>query len=67
MEKYGTQATDDNIILRMRFACWISNDTNTHSEYIILMAFHVNKGYENESQRYVIRTLPTLFRATICT
>jgi len=31
---------------------------------IILIAFHVNNGYENASQYYVIRTLPTLFRAT---
>ena len=58
MEKYGTatQATDDKIILSMRFACWISNDTNTHSEYIILIAFHVNNGHENVSQCGVIRT-----------
>jgi hypothetical protein len=32
-EKYGTagQATDDNIIRRMRFACWITKATDTHS------------------------------------
>jgi hypothetical protein len=31
VEKYGTarQATDDNIILRMRFACWITKATDT--------------------------------------
>ena len=40
-EKYGTagQATDDNIIRRMRFACWITKATDTHSEYVILIAF----------------------------
>jgi len=27
------QATDDNIPWRMRFACPISKDTNTHLEY----------------------------------
>jgi hypothetical protein len=34
VEKYGTaiQAGDDNIIRRMRFACWISKTTDTHSE-----------------------------------
>jgi len=34
MEKYGTarQATDNKIIRRMRFACWMSKATNTHSE-----------------------------------
>jgi hypothetical protein len=26
-------------IWRMRFACWIPNATNTHSEYVILIAF----------------------------
>ena len=41
MEKYGTarQATDDNIIRRMRFACWLTKATDTHSEYVILIAF----------------------------
>jgi len=33
------QATDDNIIQRMRFACWITKATDTHSEYLILIAF----------------------------
>jgi hypothetical protein len=41
VEKYGTarQATDNNIIRRMRFACWTTKATDTHSEYIILIAF----------------------------
>jgi len=32
MVKYGTgrQATGDNIIQCMRFACWITDATNTH-------------------------------------
>jgi hypothetical protein len=39
VEKYGRfgQATDDNIIRRMRFACWITKATDTHSEYVILL------------------------------
>jgi hypothetical protein len=39
VEKYGTarQTTDDNIIRRMRFACWITKATDTHSEYVILI------------------------------
>ena len=32
------QATD-NIIRRMRFACWLTKATDTHSEYVILIAF----------------------------
>jgi hypothetical protein len=41
MKKYGTarQATDDNIIWCMHFACWVTKATDTHSEYIILIAF----------------------------
>jgi hypothetical protein len=41
VEKYGTarQAIDDHIIQRMRFACWIPKATNTHPEYVILIAF----------------------------
>ena len=29
----------DNIIRRMRFACWKTNATDTHSEFVILIAF----------------------------
>jgi hypothetical protein len=41
VEKYGTarQATDDNIIRRMRFACYITKATDTHSDCVILTAF----------------------------
>jgi hypothetical protein len=39
--KYCTagQATDDSLIWRMRIACWTTKDTNTHSEYVILIAY----------------------------
>jgi hypothetical protein len=33
------QATNDSVILRMRFACSTTKDTDTQSEYVILMAF----------------------------
>jgi hypothetical protein len=41
VEKCGTakQATDDSIILRMRFACRIIKATDTHTVYVILIAF----------------------------
>ena len=43
MEKCGRagQDTDDNIIQRMRIACWITKATDTHSkyEYVIPDAF----------------------------
>ena len=40
MEKFcrAGQATDDNMV-RMRIACWILKATDTHSEYVILIAF----------------------------
>jgi hypothetical protein len=41
VEKYSSprHATDGNIIRRMRFACWITKATDTHSECVILIAF----------------------------
>jgi len=43
VENNGTagQAIDDNIIGRIRFACWITKaiHTHTHSKYVILIAF----------------------------
>jgi hypothetical protein len=33
------QATDENVIRCMRIAYWIPKATNTHSEYVILIAF----------------------------
>ena len=33
------QATDDSIIRRTRFACWIRKATDTHSEYGIFISF----------------------------
>jgi len=44
VEKYGTdrqtdrQDTDDSIIRRMRTACWITEATDTHSEFVMLTA-----------------------------
>ena len=33
------QATVDTVIRRIRIACWIRKATNTHSQYVILIAF----------------------------
>ena len=33
------QATADNIIQHIHFACRITNATGTHPEYVILIAF----------------------------
>ena len=39
--KYGKarQDTNDNVTRCMRFICWQTMATNTHSEYVILIAF----------------------------
>jgi len=58
-EKYWTteQATDDNI--RTRIACWIRKATNTHSGYVILIAFPSQQWLCTKApQCYVIRILP---------
>ena len=41
VELYGTtrQATEDNKIRCVRFAFWTSKAADTHSEYVILIAF----------------------------
>jgi hypothetical protein len=41
VEKYGTarQATDDNTMRSMRFACWKPKAIDTHCEYVILTVF----------------------------
>jgi hypothetical protein len=62
MGKYCTagQVTDDRIIGRKRFACWIKRAIGTHSEHVILLASHDNNGYRNTPLFHVIRTLPVL-------
>ena len=59
MEKYdrARQATDDDIMWRMRFACWTTKDTHTHthSEYVILIALR-------RQQRF--RERPSVLRYT---
>jgi hypothetical protein len=41
VEKYGTtrQAKDDTIKGDVRCPCWITEATETHSEYVILLVF----------------------------
>jgi hypothetical protein len=47
---YSWTATDDNIIGRIRFECWIIKATNTHSEYIIPTVFPLQQWlYERAS------------------
>jgi hypothetical protein len=41
LKKYGRarQELDENITRRIRYACWITEVTNTHCEYVILITF----------------------------
>ena len=41
VEKYDAarQARGENVIRRMRVAYWITKTTDTHAEYVILIAF----------------------------
>ena len=41
LKKYGRvgQDTDDNMTRRMRFACWITKTTDTHSEHVTFIVF----------------------------
>jgi hypothetical protein len=66
VEKYGTatQTTDDNIIPSMRFACWITNATDTHSEYVTLL-FLGKYSYTKAPKYNVTHTLPILLRLTL--
>jgi len=45
---------------RMRIACWITKATNTHSEYVILIAFPLQQWLLERASIYVIRALPVL-------
>jgi hypothetical protein len=54
------ETTDDNIIRRMRIACWVSKATDIQSEYLILIAIPRQRCVRERAQCYVIRTLSLL-------
>jgi hypothetical protein len=58
-KKTAGQATDDNIIQRTRFACWITKARHTLRICNILL-LHGNYGNANAPQFYVVRTLLVL-------
>jgi hypothetical protein len=60
VEKYSTagQATGDNIIRRMRIACWITKATDTHSEYVIIITFPRQKWLRERASMLRYSTLP---------
>jgi hypothetical protein len=52
------QATDVNKTRHMGIACWVTKATNTHSEYMMFIAFHYNNGCTNTPKYYVLLLLP---------
>ena len=61
VEKYGgaREVTDDNIIWRMRIACWIIKATGTHLECVTLIAFPRQQWFRARASVLCYR-LPTL-------
>ena len=61
--KYGRagQATDDNITRRMRFACRITKATDTHSGYVILIAFPQQQCLHESTSVLRCSIFPVLF------
>ena len=66
MEKPET--TDDNIIRRLRVACWITKATHkhTHSEILRFLFFCDKNNFASPSHYYVIRTFSVLFIGFMC-
>jgi len=48
-------------VWHMRIACWMLKATNTHSYYIILIAFPLQQWLHERTWVFVICTLPVLF------
>jgi hypothetical protein len=60
--------TNGNIIRRMRFARWITKATNTHSEYVILIAFPREKWLRETRLNITLYaySLSFLFSSLVC-
>ena len=70
MENYsrGGQATDDIIIRRMPIACWVTKATDTHSQYVIFIAFPRQQWLrELSSVSTFVLTLPVFLMLKIWT
>jgi len=67
-KKYSTdgQSTDNNITRPMRFACWITKVTNTHSEYVIVIAYLLQKWSRERKSVLQCNTNVTLLNKQSC-
>jgi hypothetical protein len=52
--------TSQMTMWQTRIACWKTKATDSHSEYVIYIAFHCNNGYATRLYVTVLRTLPVL-------
>jgi len=59
------QATENNIIPRMRITYWISKATNTHSEYVIFIACPLQQWLHERAWSYVYTCIACLVRYVI--
>ena len=62
MEKYYRAGQTSVTIWRMRVACWMPKATNTHSEYVILIAFPLQQWLQDSASLLRHNTLPVLFK-----
>ena len=63
MEKHGTaRETTNDIIWRMPFSCWITKAKDTHSEYVIFIAYPrqqlLSEGSSMYSFTYIVCLVP---------
>jgi len=57
----GSDRSARMTIWRMRIACWITTNTDTHSEYVIFIVFPLQQWLQSRSSCYVTPTLSLLF------
>jgi len=50
-------------VWHMSIACWIPKATNTHSKYVIFIAFPLQQWLHERPHRYFVRTLPVSITA----
>jgi len=75
MEKYyrARQVTEDNMLWNTHIRCWITKASDTHSEYVILVAFPPQQWLHghNSMFRYTYSACPVLMNRlcqnTVCT
>jgi len=64
-EKYCKAGKPHMTIWRMRIACWIPKATNTHSEYVIFIAFLQQKWLHERA--WILPVLYRVIRKSLCT